>query len=431
MLRYKEQWKRLGEILHPGDYKKRFPNSFKSFKIIRNNLKFTTFASSVEIALVNGDIKAAVNFLKDRPGDFARRLDHLLRVHNRSTTVINAFEKIADKVSSPVLLQVMNHFSNRTKQKDLRVFFPKGSIAKLKAIENNLPKLSDEVCKFITFICEEALKGQFKKLGKLGKVYVDEELKQFNVPFAMRSFSRAMKTVARGSRIKLPAANTIRFFIWWKNIKEDRVDIDLSAIGLNDNFGHEIDIAYYNLREIGSYHSGDITSAPKGASEFIDINVKKCLEYGVRYIVMCVNSYTEQSFCELPECFAGIMLRKSNKSGEIYEPKTVLNKFDLTADTKICIPLIIDMKSLEMIWTDLALKNHPNYNNNVFNNQSTLALMAKSMVEMNKPTLYDLFNLHAKARGRKTKDKKIADTVFSLKTGITPFDTEKIISEFL
>jgi hypothetical protein len=51
-----------------------------------------------------------------------------------------------------------------------------------------------------------------------------------------------------------------------------------------------------------------------------------------------------------------------------------------------------------------------------------------------KPTLYDLFDMHAEARGtaRCTEfDRRDADTVFGLYEGITPFDTDRIMSEFM
>ena len=46
------------------------------------------------------------------------------------------------------------------------------------------------------------------------------------------------------------------------------------------------------------------------------------------------------------------------------------------------------------------------------------------MVHIAKPNLYDLIDLHIRARGCKVYDKKEADVVFDLDTGITPFDTE-------
>jgi len=125
------------------------------------------------------------------------------------------------------------------------------------------------------------------------------------------------------------------------------------------------------------------------------------------------------------------MLRQYPNSGEIYEPKTIENKIDITADTKICIPLIIDLQKRKAIWTDIALKKNLSCCNNVHNNMSTLTLMSKAMKSLVKPNLYELFQLHIEARGEKIEHKKQADIIFSEKEGITPFDTELIIADFL
>ena len=146
---------------------------------------------------------------------------------------------------------------------------------------------------------------------------------------------------------------------------------------------------------------------------------------------MSVYSFTEQPFHELPGCFADVMMRQKSKSGEIYSPKTVDNRMDLTADTKICIPMIIDIEQRQVIWTDLGLKRNLKYQNNIHGNMSSLQLMAKAMTSLNKPNLYELLTLHAEARGVIVEDIEEADTIFSMEKGITPFDTDVIISEYI
>ena len=80
MLRYVEPWKRLGERLHPGEYAARFPRGAAAFDLIRNDRPFATFRSQVEGAIRAGQIDAALALLRERPGELARRLDHLLRI---------------------------------------------------------------------------------------------------------------------------------------------------------------------------------------------------------------------------------------------------------------------------------------------------------------------------------------------------------------
>ena len=62
---------------------------------------------------------------------------------------------------------------------------------------------------------------------------------------------------------------------------------------------------------------------------------------------------------------------------------------------------------------------------------NSLGIISKAMTTFKKPNLFDLFEMHSIARGTKVDDMEKADTVFSLDTGITPFDTDQIISEFL
>ena len=429
MLRYGERWKRLGERLHPFEYKKN-TNTHKAFKVLFNKEKFSTFASKVEVALSNNEVEKVAILLKKRPGEFARRLDNLVRLSNKPEIIIDMFKDIAGGVSSKVLLQVMSHFKYRNDKSAIRTFFPKGDVGKIQSIDNILPEIKNKYCNKIVKICEKALVKKYKTLKSLGKVYIDEKLKDYNIPFALRSASKSLKTVARGSRYDLPDGEVIRFFLWWKD-GDQRTDLDLSIIGLDEDHNWKVQISYTNLREMGACHSGDITSAPDGASEFVDVPVQGFIDKGIKYVMMSVFSFTSQSYCDLPDCFAGVMARQKPKSGEIYEPATVDNKLDLTADTTICIPMIVDLIDKKVIWTDLALKRTLSYGNNIHNNMSSLTIMAKAMTNLKKPNLYELFNLHAIARGELVEDVKEAEIVFSVKDGITPFDTDKIISEFI
>lgn len=52
------------------------------------------------------------------------------------------------------------------------------------------------------------------------------------------------------------------------------------------------------------------------------------------------------------------------------------------------------------------------------------------MVDLPKPNLYDLFRLHAEARGALVAAPEEADRVFSVAAG-TPFRGEEIAAEFL
>jgi hypothetical protein len=128
------------------------------------------------------------------------------------------------------------------------------------------------------------------------------------------------------------------------------------------------------------------------------------------------------------------MRRNHPKSGEIYEPRTVQNKFDLTANTTIAIPLILDLQQREVIWTDLSLKRNPSSANNVHGNRSSLSLLCEAMVNLSKPNLHELFELHIAARGQVARQRDQAQTVFLAEVApgaVTPYDIPLIMAEYL
>ncbi len=436
MVRWKDRWIRLGERLHPGEFRKRYPRVAEAFGIIRNDLPRTTFNSRVEHALATADTRQALAILRTRPGELARRLDHLLRTgQSDQESILETFGAIADGIATPLLLQLREHFRRRREDihrehRPLRIFFPKGNLARARAIENNLPHLSQTLCGRVIAICEHTLLERFGALPPLGRCYLDEKLADYMVPFSQRSASRSFRTLVRGSRLPLPEhCRVLRFFIWWHN-GINRTDIDLSATMFDERFGYKDIVSYYNLKTYDGCHSGDIIDAPNGASEFIDITVEKALASGVRYIIMTLTSFTDQPYCDLPECFAGWMARTEPESGEIYDPRTVQDRMDITANTRIAIPLIIDIVDKEVIWCDISLRSMPPWANTVHNNMKGIIMTLRAMTDPGKPNLRDLLALHITARGEQVEAPELADTIFSVEQG-TPYRLEEIASEYL
>ena len=450
MLRYKNRWIRIGERLHPTEYSEaQFSKVITAFNKLRNGVKIETFGGKVTKAIETEDYKFALNLLKTRPGELARKLDHLLRNATEKNTVVNTFKCVASEVSTPVLLQVKEHFAHRTENLTSRVFFPKGNLAKCYCIENTLADIEEKYCNAIVNICENALIENYKGKDFLGNVYLSEEFKNYLVPFSQRSASKALKTIVRGSRLPIPEnTNALRAFIWWTNTdngndrwSDGRVDIDLSAAIFDENWNYMEHVSYTNLRSdrYKACHSGDITNGGDvngdGVSEFLDVDIDSVVKYGARYVVYQVYNYTSQNYSDMPHAMFGWMNREDVNSGEIYEPKTVEQKMDLTSQSIVCIPVIFDCVKREVIWCDMNLTIsgcHTNYGgNNLESNLSGVAATCYSMVNMRKPNLYDLIDLHIKARGLRVDNKANADIVFDINDGITPFDTEVFMGEYI
>lgn len=462
MNRYKYRWIRIGEKIHPGTFNKdEYKKVLTAFDKLRNNKKIETFSGKVEESIKEKNYTSALSLLKKRPGELARKLDQLLRNAENKNEVVNTFKEVATQISTPVLLQVKAHFEHRNNDENVRVFFPKGELARSYNIKNDLENIENKYCKAIVNICDNALIENYKKKDFLGNIYLSEEFKNYIVPFSQRSASKATKPMTRGSRFKINEnAKTLRSFIWWTNTDkkvyddyedDSRVDIDLSAAIFDENWNYMEHVSYTNLRsdKYQACHSGDITNGGpingNGVSEFIDIDIDSVLNYGARYVVFQVYSYTEQKYCNLPHAMFGWMEREENGSGEIYEPKTVKQKMDLTANSVVAIPVIFDCLERELIWCDMsvALNNVHKGGNNVESNLSTVAATCYGMVNMHKPSMYDLINLHARARGVLVENKEDADIIFDIEKDslenmaeipthtITPFDLDEIMGKYL
>lgn len=426
MLRHRMKWIRLGEILHPGEFSTKYPKSFKAFKAIRNSEKIETFGRTVELGLKEKNVTKILKPLMSRPGEFARRLDHILRTSESEDvdSVISSFEKIVGKISIPVLLQLKNHFENRNNM-ICRSVFPKGNVAKVKTIPF-ATELDASICVSIVSICSDTLIKRFSTKERLGNVFVSDDLQKMIVPFSQRSASKALKTIVRGSRLPLGDGDFVRFFIWWKNT-DRRIDVDSSCVFFDRNYQRMDYVAFNKTSVNGNYahHSGDIVDAPNGASEFIDLDIEKCVSKGIRYAVLDIRNFTGVKYSEMSECFSGFMMRKGMMTGEVFEPKTLSNKFDLNSDSISAMPVIIDVLNREMIWADVSL------NQSIMTSNSNITEMVMGICEMRKPTLYDLFTHHGIARGNIVEDKDKADIVFSMDGDVTPFDIEKIMGEYL
>lgn len=461
MHRRPEVWKRLGERLHPREFSaKAYPRVLDAFAKIRAGKPVGHFAGKVEAALLRKDQTEALRLLKERPGELARRLDVLLRMETMpeesskgwwdvrlkrmqlQKEILEVFGEVAEQVSTPVLLQVRTHFQYRNQQ-SFRYYYPKGKMAQARMIENAKAQVEEDVCRQVVTICEWALRTRFSQLTPMGKVYLSEKLRDYIAPFNQRTASKAAKTLVCGSRLAIEAkAKVVRGFVWWTNMESgQRVDLDLSAAVFDEKWGYLDHISYTNLRAkaFQGCHSGDIVDGGPvdgdGVTEFLDMDLDSVVAYGGRYVVYEVYSYTGQLFSALPYVSFGYMERQEVGSGEIFEPKLVRQRIDLISEAIVSIPMILDCVERKMIWCDANLnlqscRSHLG-GNNVESNLTGVALACYTIVHTHRTSLYDLLRLHVDARGERCEIKEEADMIFDVEEGITPFDIEIILAEYM
>lgn len=407
MLRYHGLWLILAKYLHANAYSENYPNAVKMIQSIRNAPRsIPTFNKAVEAELSssNMDMVKLVKMLKTRPGDFARRLDHVLRVSNDNPIVVDAFLSVADKVATPLLLNLITHMYYRDTPANVRVFLPKGSTTNAIIQKTDSRKsLSSDTCNTLSNRISQILSDRFSEKESLGNVYIDRNLHNIIVPTSVRNSSPSLRTFARGSQFPIDMdAEVVRMFLYWEDGDHHRVDIDLSLQLMDKDYKNLGVVSYYNLRDVGITHSGDFTSAPNGAAEFIDININEVLKgtKGARYVAMTVNSFTGQTFNTMV-AKAGYMVR-DGVTGKGFEPKTVEQKYDVTASTKFSVPMVFDLIARKMIWLDVGFVDYNHSCTNIGDKGLDLGVLTQYAIEMyrEKSSMLDLIMLHTEMRAK-------------------------------
>lgn len=394
-----ERWKRLGEKLHPGEYKTKFPKSFDLFDKIRNQ-KVKSWYSEVESEMKKSVINGATK-LSERPGEFMRKLDSLVRKcdnYHDLDAVLNILNRIGDNVSNKVIFETYGHFEKR-KTNSKRKITIKGSRKSTELPE--LIALKPSVITNIENSIKNVLISKFSQLEPLGKVWIDEELKKLPVPTNMRSMNAALKPIIRGQRVPTGNQNTkvIRAFVHWFD-KDGTQDIDLTGtfIGMGKvsivgwNGGHNTDYGCY---------SGDIRHLQGACAEYIDIDIKEALNAGFEYVVLDARNYNGGSFASIQECVFGYMEREFAKANEIFVPSTLANSVRLNSESSNTIVAAIDLKTLEYIFLDVDSDGIPVASADF----EKIMDILKQYCELPNLSVYNLLELNVEARGEKVEEK--------------------------
>lgn len=440
--RNREMWKRYTERLHVSEFAPKDSKLVQALGFVRSSKTIPTWGTKVEKALLDGDYASSVASLAKRPGEFARRLNQLLNgaASDEAEFVMSQFKDVSTKVSTTVLLQVIAFF--RTLKETPDRHFSTLFTGSVKGGAYALPRVKSEIsastCDEVIAIAVTALNTIYAERESLGKVFYDFD-GSYNpvVPFGLRNTSSSFRVVGRGTRSAFDVDKTLRFFIHWKdqNIEgsyDSRVDLDLSAVFLDEDFNQIGVVSYYNLREQGAVHSGDITSAPRGASEFIDVDLKafRKAQPKARYIAMTVNSYTHQKFSELDEVMAGFMTRKDVTSGEVYEPKSVENAFTVNSSATAAIPLVFDIVEGVGIFTDVAV-NSPSSINNASNMHRSTKNVLTGLVGKKTVNYDDVISANLAARAERVSSPEDADMVIKLRDGESSITFDEFLAKWL
>ena len=381
-------------------------------------------------------------------GDYVREILSLLNKakENQYEKLLLGLENCVTKVNTRILFQLYDRIIN-LKAKDKTIPRLVNSKGKWRRLRESI-SLSDELLNRVLQIVEDGIKTQLKEKENLGKVFIDEDYKNIMLTTSEKDSNVSLRPMTRGSRIKFnPKAEVLRFFVAWKNLDEktlkelntiyDRVDVDLSALTFNENLEFNDVVAYYNQKKSGFAFSGDITNAPEGALEYIDVfDLERLKKKGNRYILMQIRSYNGYTFEEINSVYAGVMELTSIEAKEkknMYST-AITEGFQIVSSERITNTILVDLKKFEYIWLDM---NMDSYKLDIFQNALNyeeipyLNDMLRYFSRKQYITMYDLLKLNADVRGVLTKDKKEADVIFEKVDNKNNLALADILSNYL
>ncbi|MGW0843923.1 TerD family protein [Streptomyces sp. NPDC002787] len=385
---HREPFKRLGERLHPHEYP-RWPHAADVFAVARGEKEARSFDSRVEQLLDESDVAGAVKLLKSAPGKLFRTLDLLLRIaadQEERDAVVAAAVQVAPEVSGRVVLSVREHLHNRERETDApRVFVNRRGRAWVSP-DHRPPVPAADRDRLIAALDAETR----RRLPVAGRLLVDPDVLDVALPLSGRATPSGLGILPRGSVSEVDGER-LRFFVYWKQT-EHRTDYDLSALLLDGDYGTDSWLSYTSLTAVGGRHSGDVTEAPDGASEFIDLSLDRLRG---TFVVPQVNIYAGEGFEEVEESFFGFMLRDGEQKGRPFEPRTVRMKSELRGAGRVALPLVFrrgDDGRWRAKWLHLYLKGVSSANR-VEENQASVSKLVRAVVEREQLTVRYLIDL--------------------------------------
>lgn len=321
--------------------------------------KIRTINSVIEKAIKDKNINEALFYLKYRPTELTKRIDKLCQIASETgetKLLLDVYKDIAKKSSIGSLLQLHGQIESRKIEQEARTIIAKGKITQKE------PKkaLSEGLCNDIQNILVEALKEKYKDTPYLGKVYIDKSMFNVKIPKndEVRSASEKLYPYTFASTLpNIKETKTKQFAVKWEDgnqtDKFERIDIDLSATGINKD-GTFTNVGWNTgYAENGIVYSGDIQKG--GAAEFINVDLNEAKESGLTAIAFNVNIYCgAASYKDMLDCQFIMCERNDMEYGNTYEPKTVRMSIKPQANSKFVTPLVLDLERGQWIWVDYA-----------------------------------------------------------------------------
>jgi hypothetical protein len=383
--RYAEPWKRLGERLHPHEYHQ-WPHAREVFAVARGERRVPNLAGRAETEIRAGAVDSAASVLSGAPGLLLRSADRLLRQAPPSqlTTVAETVTDALGSASGRVLCSLRDHVGNRLTPASARLYANHSRRAWVGP--DTRPPLPAELVAQLSSALDAQISARLPDLEL--PLLVDPDVLDVALPLSGKAAEGGFAVLPRGSRAPV-SGELLRFFTYWRQTSR-RTDYDLSVLLLDHDFHTAGQVSWTNYHQDGAVHSGDITDATNGATEFIDVP----LTIPAPYVVPQVYIYAGESFDEVAESMFGYQTRTRDQAGAPFDARTVRARSNMRGPGRVALPMVFanGARGWQAVWLHLYLSGRPAFNR-VEQNTFTTAERVRALVERRYLTVSYLVDL--------------------------------------
>lgn len=390
-----EQWKRVLERLHPGDYK--FANVQKAYDALYNKT-VRPFSALVDPQVVT---REAMDTAATRPGEFLRRFHYFYSLFGEDA--VTRLCGVVDKLTTRQLAGLRAYLRTINDRATL-IYPPKSNWARAQIVENTKTKLTQghraTIEKAISGVLSKRLAAAFPE-GVALDMRVDQVRLQTN--------DQKLAEYGRGTEFDIPSNITfLRSASYWEkdggttwydngwNFFDENWK-SLGCVAWNEQYFGPNRRArlYYNQNDqsdAAAIFSGDPVNSRdlKGrACQMADVYLDRLEAMGVGYAVWNILCYSKKKFSEAKEVLATLQMGDNPETGKLYEPSRAQMVFPLKSDAYTSYVAYVDVKRRKLVYMDAPLKSNVS---SASANSETLEKLMPAYVEYlaSIPTLLDV-----------------------------------------
>lgn len=293
------------------------------------------------------------NELLARAGMVLRLFTTLYKVNKKSEHLIPFVKQLVTKLDIKQLATLKNIVKNPSVK--TRFIPPKGNWNKVKQIDDVKVYFAPKFTEAVSQIVDARMKEVFERTGVFANgANLCEGMKNVYLPDDMQT----SRPYGSGTRLPLPKdTNFIRMASYWESVSTIWYDI---GVGLHDKDMQMVDTSCWNHndREGCTKFSGDPSTSDtniKGC-QIVDLDIKKSLEKGIRYVTFNTLCYSNKPFSEGQNVYASMQFLHDNTKGKLFDPKQMHLAMHLTNDGLSNINAVIDLETMEYMIFDQPLR---------------------------------------------------------------------------